>query len=169
MNDMINDGMVVSVSYTLSVDGQEVSRTDADDPLEYLHGYQNIIPGLEAALAGRKVGDKIHVTLPPDEAYGAYDEDEIEEIDRDELPEADLLEEGMMVEVEDEDGDTYVATVASVTDDTVTLDFNPPLAGKTLTYDVEVLSMRPATEEELDHGHPHALDDEFMDDYDDEE
>jgi FKBP-type peptidyl-prolyl cis-trans isomerase SlyD len=169
MSDTITDGKVVSLAYVLTVDGQEVSRTDSDDPLEYLHGAQNIIPGLEAALAGKKVGDKINVTLNPDEAYGDYDEDEVEEIDRDDMPEAEALEEGMLVEVEDEDGYTYVATVTQITDDTVTLDFNPPLAGKTLTYSVEVLGMREANEDELDHGHPHSLDHDHFDDYDDEE
>jgi FKBP-type peptidyl-prolyl cis-trans isomerase SlyD len=167
MSDTISDGKVVSLAYVLTVDGQEVSRTDSTDPLEYLHGAQNIIPGLESALTGKKVGDKINVTLNPDEAYGDYDEEEVEEIDRDEMPEAEALEEGMLVEVEDEDGYTYVATVTEITDDTVTLDFNPPLAGKTLTYNVEVLGLREANEEELDHGHPHSLDDEF-DEFDDE-
>ncbi len=167
MSDTISDGKVVSLAYVLTVDGQEVSRTDSDDPLEYLHGAQNIIPGLEAALTGKKVGDKIDVTLNPSDAYGDYDEEEVEEIDRDEMPEAEALEEGMLVEVEDEDGYTYVATVTQITTDTVTLDFNPPLAGKTLTYNVEVLDMREANEEELDHGHPHSLDHEF-DEYEDE-
>lgn len=167
--DKITDGVVVSLSYVLTVDGQVVSQTEADEPLEYLHGAENIIPGLEAALVGKRVGDKVNVTLPPDDAYGEYDEDEIEEIDRDEMPEAEILEEGMLVEVEDEDGFVYVATVTSLTDDTVTLDFNPPLAGKTLTYDVEVLSIREANEDELAHGHPHSLDHEFGDEYYDED
>ena len=166
--DTITDGKVVSLSYVLTVDGQVVSQTEADEPLEYLHGAENIIPGLEAALTGKRVGDKINVTLAPDDAYGEYDEDEIEEIDRDEMPESEILEEGMLVEVEDEDGFVYVATVTELSDDTVVLDFNPPLAGKTLTYDVEVLHIREANDDEIAHGHPHSLDDEF-DDYDDEE
>lgn len=166
--DTITDGKVVSLSYVLTVDGQVVSQTEADEPLEYLHGAENIIPGLEAALTGKRVGDKINVTLAPDDAYGEYDEDEIEEIDRDEMPESEVLEEGMLVEVEDEDGFVYVATVTELSDDTVVLDFNPPLAGKTLTYDVEVLHIREANDDEIAHGHPHSLDDEF-DDYDDEE
>jgi FKBP-type peptidyl-prolyl cis-trans isomerase SlyD len=168
MSDKITDGMVVSLAYVLTVDGEEMSRTDADDPLEYLHGASNIIPGLEAALTGKQVGDKINVTLDPDDAYGEYDEEEIEEIPRDEMPEAEMLEEGMLVEVEDEEGYSYVATVTQITDDMVTLDFNPPLAGKTLTYDVEVLGVRQANEDELDHGHPHSLDGHDHD-YDDEE
>jgi FKBP-type peptidyl-prolyl cis-trans isomerase SlyD len=159
MTDKITDGMVVSLAYILTVDGQIVSQTDADDPLEYLHGAENIIPGLEAALTGKQVGDRVNVTLTPDEAYGDYDQDEIEEVDRSDMPEP--LEVGMMVEVEDEDGFIFPAMIIELTDDTVTLDFNPPLAGKTLTYDVQVLGLRPANEDELDHGHPHSLDDEF--------
>ncbi len=166
-SEKITDGMVVSLAYVLTVDGQIVSRTDADDPLEYLHGSENIIPGLEAALAGKQVGDKLNVTLAPEDAYGDYDEDEVEEIDRDEMPEP--LEEGMVVEVEDEDGFVYVATVTKLDTDTVTLDFNPPLAGKTLTYDVEVTGLRAAAEDELEHGHPHSLDDEFDEDYYDDD
>src|SRR5690606_16527032 len=77
-SEKITDGMVVSLAYVLTVDGVEVSRTDADDPLEYLHGAENIIPGLEAALTGKQVGDKINVTLAPEDAYGDYDQDEVE-------------------------------------------------------------------------------------------
>src|SRR5690606_35717651 len=113
-------------------------------------------PGLEAALDGKVVGDKISVTLTPDEAYGAYDEEDYEEVDRADIPDADQLEVGMVLEVEDEDGYSYMAFVKELTADTVVLDFNPPLAGKTLTYDVEVMSMRAATEEELAHGHVHG-------------
>ena len=166
-SEKITDGMVVSLAYVLTVDGVEVSRTDADDPLEYLHGAENIIPGLEAALTGKQVGDKINVTLSPEDAYGDYDQDEVEEVDRDDMPEP--LEEGMIVEVEDEDGFVYVATVTKLDADTVTMDFKQPLAGKTLTYDVELTALRPAAEEEMAHGHPHSLDDEFDDYYDDDD
>lgn len=156
----IADGVVVSLAYKLTVDGEVIDEATNADPLEYLHGADMIVPGLEAVLAGKQSGDKVHVTLPPDQAYGEYDDDEIEEIDRDEMPESDVLEEGMMVEVEDEDGETYYAFVAEITDNTVLLDFNPPLAGKTLTYDVEVLGMREASQLELEHGHPHSFDDD---------
>lgn len=154
--ERITDGMVVSLAYRLTVEGEVVAQTDDGEPLEYLHGAQNIVPGLEAALDGKVVGDKISVTLTPDEAYGAYDEEDYEEVDRADIPDADQLEVGMVLEVEDEDGYSYMAFVKELTADTVVLDFNPPLAGKTLTYDVEVMSMRAATEEELAHGHVHG-------------
>ncbi len=166
MTDRITDGMVVSLAYVLTVDGEEVERTETDSPLEYLHGADNIIPGLEAALNGKQAGDQVNVTLPPEEAYGEYDEEEIEEVDRSDMADAGPLELGMLVEVEDEDGFVYMATIAEVTADTVTLDFNPPLAGKTLTYDVQVVAVRPANEDELDHGHPHSLNSDYEDEYD---
>ncbi len=163
--DTIQDGVVVSMAYVLTVDGEEVSRAGADDPLEYLHGAENIVPGLEEALEGKRVGEKLRVTVPPENAYGEYDEDDVDEFDLEEIPGAKNLEPGMVVEVEDEDGYIYVGTVQEVGDDTVLVDFNPPLAGKTLTFDVEVLGLREANEDELEHGHPHSLD-EF---YEDEE
>ncbi|HLV33673.1 MAG TPA: peptidylprolyl isomerase [Spirillospora sp.] len=157
--DTITDGVVVSLAYTLTVDGKEIESAGRDEPLDYLHGAGNIVPGLEELLEGKRVGDRIHATLPPDMAYGDYDPEETDEFER-ELLEIDVdLEVGMEVEVEDEDGYTYVATVTKLTDDTVTLDFNPPLAGKTLTYDLEVVALRPATRDEIDHGHVHHLHD----------
>lgn len=174
--DRITDGVVVSLNYVLTVDGEEIARTEAGEPMDYLHGAENIVPGLEKALTGKQVGDRVSVTLEPDEAYGDYDEDNIEELDRADVPQADELEKGMVIEVEDEEGYSYLAFVRDMTPDMVVLDYNPPLAGKTLTYDVEVVALREADEEELAHGHPHNFgdedDDDFdfdEDDYDDEE
>jgi FKBP-type peptidyl-prolyl cis-trans isomerase SlyD len=155
--EKITDGVVVSMTYVLTVDDEEVGRAGTDEPLEYLHGAENIVPGLEAALEGKTVGDKVHVTVPPEDAYGEYDDDEVDEFDLEEIPGGENLEEGMIVEVEDEDGFVYIGTVMEVVEGTVVVDFNPPLAGKTLTFDVEVLSLRQAAEDELDHGHPHSL------------
>jgi FKBP-type peptidyl-prolyl cis-trans isomerase SlyD len=161
----IADGVVVNLAYILEVDGQVVAQTEADDALEYLHGAQNIVPGLEAALAGKKVGDKMSVTLAPEDAYGEYDPDDVDELPREDLAHMTDLETGMAIEVEDEEGDVYVAFVREITPETVTIDFNPPLAGKTLTYHVEVLSVREATEEEITHGHVHGM--MWMDDEED--
>ncbi len=166
----ITDGMVVSLAYRLFVDGKEIARMESTDPMEYLHGAQNIVPGLETALEGKKVGDKFSVTLQPEEAYGEYDDEDIETIDRSDIPDADQLEVGMVVEVEDPDGYAYMAHVKEINPDTVVLDFNPPLAGKVLTYEVEVVSLRDADEEELAHGHAHGMMFEDEDDmYDDED
>jgi FKBP-type peptidyl-prolyl cis-trans isomerase SlyD len=162
----ITDGMVVNLNYVLTVDGSVVAQTEGDDPMEYLHGADEILPGLEAALEGKQVGDKFSITLAPQDAYGEYDDEDVEEIDRADIPNADELEIGMVVEVEDEDGYDYMAQVSEIGDKVVTLDFNPPLAGKTLTYDVEILSIREATEEEIAHGHVH--DDDWDEDEDED-
>ena len=168
--DKIADGVVVSIAYVLKVDGQEIERADANDPIEYLHGAENIVPGLESALAGRKVGDKLSVNVPPDQGYGPYDKSEIESVDRRDIPGAESLKKGMVVEMEDDTGYIYEATVLDITKDAVTLDFNPPLAGKTLNFDVEVVSMREADEEELAHGHVHGMGfDEDEDDWDEDD
>jgi FKBP-type peptidyl-prolyl cis-trans isomerase SlyD len=159
--ETIADGVVVSLAYRLTVDGEEIEHVERDDPLDYLHGAGNIVPGLEVLLTGRRVGDKIHATLPPDEAYGEYDPEDVDEVERESL-EIDVdLQLGLEVEVEDEDGYLYVATITEINDDSIILDFNPPLAGKTLTYDVEVVGLREATEAEREHGHVH--DDEYVD------
>ncbi|MBZ0274960.1 MAG: peptidylprolyl isomerase [Anaerolineae bacterium] len=171
----IQDKLVVSLAYVLTVDGEAVSQADANDPLEYLHGAENIVPGLETALTGKKVGDKFSVTIPPQDAYGDYDEDDLDEFDRTEIPGSENLEIGMMVEIEDEEGYIEVGMIKEITPDAVIVDFNAPLAGKTLRFDVQVLGIREADEEELAHGHPHSLsgfyedDDDFDDDdFDDE-
>ncbi len=165
----IADNMVVSLAYTLTVDGEELSRATQEEPMEYLHGYQEIVPGLEAALAGKKISDRFSVTLAPADAYGDYDEENFEEIERSDIEDSDDLEIGMVLEVEDEDGFAYMAHVAEINGNTVVLDFNPPLAGKTLVYAVEVLDIRLADEEEIEHGHAHGSalfedDDDFDED-----
>ncbi len=165
----ITDGLVVSLNYVLTVDGETLAQTDDGDPMQYLHGAEEILPGLEASLTGRQVGDKFSITLAPEDAYGEYDEDDVEEIDREDIPNVDELEAGMAVEVEDEDGYAYMAQVVKITDKVVVLDFNPPLAGKTLTYDVEVIGIRDATPEELEHGHSHDEDWSEEDEEDDYE
>lgn len=97
----IADGIVVSMTYVLHVDGEEVGRADANEPLEYLHGAENIVAGLETALEGKTVGDRVQISVPPENAYGDYDEEEVDEFDRDEIPGSENLELGMIVEVED--------------------------------------------------------------------
>lgn len=166
--DKIEDGIVVSMTYVLHVEGEEVGRADESEPLEYLHGAENIVAGLESALEGKKVGDHVQVSVPPEDAYGDYDEEEVDEFDRDEIPGSENLELGMIVEVEDEDGYIYEGSVVEMTEGSIFVDFNHPLAGKTLNFDVTVTAVRAADPEELDHGHPHSLAGMFEDDYDEE-
>lgn len=168
-NDTIRDGMVVSLAYTLTADGETIETSTTEEPLDYLHGAENIVPGLEAALNGKRVGDTFTVTLQPADAYGDYDDDDVETIPLSDLPDADQLEEGMVVVMEDEDGYLFDAIIREIGKDTVVLDFNPPLAGKTVTYDVQVVAMREAEEEELAAGQPYGFDDfDDEDDYEEE-
>lgn len=147
---------VVTIAYTVTdEDGEVLDSAGADDPLAYLHGTGSIVPGLEAALDGRSAGDAIHVTLEPDDAYGLHDPELVAVASRAQFDEPDALEVGMQFEAEGDDG-PEVVTVVSIEGDDVTLDANHPLAGFTLTFDVQVLGVRAATAEELEHGHPHG-------------
>lgn len=163
--------LVVSLAYTLKVAGEVLDEADQNDPLLYLHGHENIVPGLEKALTGMKIGESKSVVIQPKEGYGNYNEDDVEVLPRDEFPEEIPLEEGVEILVEDEEGDEVSATIVEVTKDKVTLDFNHPLAGKELHFDVTIVDLRAPTEEELEHGHAHYEDDEedWEDDWDDEE
>lgn len=162
----IEPGVVVSLAYTLTVEGEVIEDASADAPLDYLHGANNIVPGLEAALAGKSVGDKFSITVQPAEGYGEYDTENIEEFSKEELgDDADSLEAGMVIVLEDEEGEMFEGVVTEVRADSVLLDFNDSLAGKVLDYQVEVVGLRPATEEELEQGYP----DSYLDDYEYEE
>jgi FKBP-type peptidyl-prolyl cis-trans isomerase SlyD len=170
MTDVIGNGKVVSLSYTLRLNnGEIVDYTEAGEPLEYLHGAENIVVGLERALEGLKVGDTRDVDVPPEEGYGTYSAEDVEVVERSQFP-ADLpLEIGLALELYDDEGDSMEAYVREVGEQHVTLDFNHPLAGETLHFAVEVLAIREATEEEVDHGHPHGMYDEDEDDFEDED
>ncbi len=152
----IEDGVVVSLVYKLTVDGDILDQSSADDPLQYLHGADNIIPGLEKALTGLAVGDNKQVVVEPLDAYGDYDPDDVEDVERSLFPPEVELEEGLVLAMRDESGNQFEATVIEVDDEYVALDFNHPLAGETLTFDVKVIDLRDPTVDELAHGHPHA-------------
>jgi FKBP-type peptidyl-prolyl cis-trans isomerase SlyD len=173
--------MVVSLGYTLKLaNGEVVDFSEEDEPLEYLHGASNIVPGLEKALNGRQVGEEMDVEVSPDEGYGDYDPEDVETVAKKDLPTDFPLELGMVLAVTDEDGNISEAYVREIAPNSVTLDFNHPLAGQALHFSVKVLGVRPATDEELAHGHPALPDgtfedeDEFddfdeYDDFDDED
>jgi len=174
MNETVQNGAVVSLAYTLKLsNGEVIDYTEADDPLEYLHGADNIIPGLEKELVGLSVGAQKEVRVSPAEGYGEYDPEDVEEVDVAEFPSGMSLKLGMVVAIPDSDGNVEEAIVSEITKDSVTLDFNHPLAGKPLMFSVEVVGIREATAEELEHGHPHSLEmeefDDFEDDFDEED
>jgi FKBP-type peptidyl-prolyl cis-trans isomerase SlyD len=151
----VEDGVVVGLEYVLTLDdGEVIDSSSEDDLLWYLHGAGQIIPGLEQALTGLQVGDTRKVVVEPEDAYGEFDEEALQYLPREMFPED--LEEDMELELHDEETDEVMeAMVVEITDDEVLLDFNHPLAGHQLTFQVRIAEVRPATEEELDHGHAH--------------
>lgn len=153
--DTVKDGLVVSMEYKLTADGEVLDSSDEAGPLQFLAGYGNIIPGLESEMAGMKIGESKNVTVQPADGYGEFDEEAFTDVPRSEFP-ADLkLEEGMELHVTDEDGNHQAAYVAEFDDQTVKLDFNHPLAGAVLEFYVKVIALREPTDDELDHGHVH--------------
>lgn len=163
----VQNGLVISINYTLKLDDGEIVDESAGEPLVYLHGADNIIPGLEQALTGLAVGDRKAVTVSPDDGYGEYEDDAVETIPRAAFPADVELEEGLVLAVRDDSGQVYEAVVAEFDDNEVVLDFNHPLAGENLHFEVEIVDVREATAEELDHGHPHLEGHDDEDEYDD--
>ena len=154
---VIEDKKVVGMEYTLTLDDGEIAdSSDGKEPLFFLQGFGNIIPGLEKALEGLKVGDEKEVKVPPKEAYGEFNEEAFQEIPRDAIPSDVPLEEGVMLELIDENGYFLPAIIAEVQDEIIVVDMNHPLAGQTLNFKVKIVEIREATEEELEHGHVHG-------------
>jgi FKBP-type peptidyl-prolyl cis-trans isomerase SlyD len=147
---------VVSIDYTLKDDNDQfIDSTSGSDPLDYLHGYDNIIPGLEQALEGKSQGDKLNVKVPAADAYGLRDDKLVSTVPLDRFDGADAVEEGMQFEAQTPDG-YRIVTVTKVEDNQVTIDGNHPLAGLNLNFDVTVTAVREANAEELAHGHVHS-------------
>lgn len=147
---------VVSINYTLKNDaGSVIDRSDADAPLVYLHGAENIIPGLERALDGRVAEDAFQVTIEPADGYGEYHKTLVQEVPGSLFEGVDRIEPGMEFQAETEHG-IQIIRVISVDGENVTIDGNHPLAGERLHFDVSVVEVREATEEELAHGHVHS-------------
>ena len=152
--------LVVSLEYTLTVDGEIIDSSEENGPIDYIQGHENIISGLERELEGMSVGESKKVNVKAKDAYGEYDPEATEEVPLDDFPKDIPLEVGVELAVEDEDEGPISAVIEEVGKDTVTLNFNHPLAGKDLNFDVKILSIRAATAEELEHGHVHGDDEE---------
>ncbi len=148
---------VVLMHYTLKNDaGDVIDSSDGGDPLPFLQGHGNIIPGLESALEGSKAGDKLDVSIKPKEAYGERMKDAIQEIPKSALKGIDEVKVGMQLQSQDKDGNAFLVSVTKIEDDKITVDANHPLAGQTLHFSVSIESVRKAEAEELSHGHVHA-------------
>jgi FKBP-type peptidyl-prolyl cis-trans isomerase SlyD len=154
---MIKKDSVVSLSYTLkNENGEELDRSEAANPMVYIHGHGHIVPGLENVLEGLAVGDKKQVTVSPDEGYGDVQPQLRMKVARDKFPAEVKIEPGMQFSSKMEDGKEIPFTVMGTEGEDVLLDGNHPLAGKTLDFSVEVVEVRSATAEELQHGHVHG-------------
>jgi FKBP-type peptidyl-prolyl cis-trans isomerase SlyD len=147
---------VVLIHYTLKGDdGKVIDSSAGGDPLAYIQGHGNLVAGLEKALEGKQTGNKVVVSVPPEEGYGKHDATLIQRIPKRSLQGAGQVKKGMQFQARTDDG-IRVFTVTAVVGDMVTLDGNHPLADKTLNFDVEVVEVRDATSEELEHGHVHG-------------
>jgi len=155
MNKTVQDNLVVTLDYKLIVEDEMLESTEDGEPILFIQGIGQIIPGLENALYGMEVGDQKTVVIQPEEAYGEYDPESLQEAKKEEFSEEVPLDVGTFLDLEDDEGDVLSAQVIAAEEDTVTLDFNHPLAGKTLTFEITVADLRSASEEELDHGHVH--------------
>jgi FKBP-type peptidyl-prolyl cis-trans isomerase SlyD len=147
---------VVTIHYTLKDDaGDVIDSSSSGEPLAYLHGHGNLVPGLERELTGKKAGDKLSVKLLPSDGYGDFDKALVQRVPRRALKGIKNLNVGMRLHAQTEHGPQAV-TVTQIQGDMVTLDGNHPLAGKNLNFDIEVTDVRAATAEELEHGHVHG-------------
>jgi FKBP-type peptidyl-prolyl cis-trans isomerase SlyD len=153
----IQNDTVVTIHYHLTnADGEVLDSSRGSEPLTYLHGAGNIVPGLERALMSLDVGATTTVQLAPIEAYGEYNADMVQHVPQEALAEIEDLEIGMQLQAQDPNGQTFVVYVTEIRDDVVVVDANHPLAGVDLTFDIEIVDVRDATTEELSHGHVHS-------------
>ncbi len=153
----ISQNTVASIDYKLTDgDGQVLDTSEGREPLTYLHGAGNLIPGLESALEGSAPGEEVSVTVDPSEGYGERDENLIQQVPKSAFEGVDQIEAGMRFQATDEQGQGRVVTVTGVQDEEVTVDANHPLAGVPLNFEVNVVDVREASAEEVEHGHVHT-------------
>lgn len=153
----IGANKVVTLNYKLSDDkGNLIQTTKDNGPFVYLSGKNQILPKLEEAIDGMLIGGKKNIELSSSEAYGDYDEKAVQQVKKDAFPEGSNLEAGMEYMAQSPEGHPVPFVIKEVKDEDVTIDFNHPLAGRNLNFDVELVDVRDATAEELDHGHVHG-------------
>jgi FKBP-type peptidyl-prolyl cis-trans isomerase SlyD len=156
----IENNSVVTLQYVLTdSDGNEIHATTADEPMVYLHGWGEIIDGLETALAGKRAGEELEANIEPADGYGEEDPELVSVFQKDDFGDADM-QVGMELQGKDPDGNFQVLRVIKIEGDDVTVNMNHPLAGKSLKFAVRIEDVRAATETELAHGHVHMEGDE---------
>ncbi|MFT5013582.1 MAG: FKBP-type peptidyl-prolyl cis-trans isomerase SlyD [Patiriisocius sp.] len=152
----IAPNQVVSIDYELKNDDGEVLDSSAgQEPLTYLHGTGGLIPGLEKALEGKAAEEELEVTIPPEEAYGEFDDTLVQKVTTAAFEGVEKVEPGMQFQAQGNNGELQSITIVAVEGDDVTIDANHPLAGQTLHFAVQIRNVREATDEEKDHGHAH--------------
>ena len=154
-DEIVKNNLVVSIDYTLTVNGEIVDSSDSREPLIFLHGHGNIIPGLEKEILGMKIGESKKVLITPKDGYGEFDEEAFMEIPINQFPKNIPVEVGTEVQMQDEGGEAVFAWIEKVENNMALLNFNHPLAGKTLNFAVKVVALREPGEDELAHGHVH--------------
>ena len=153
--DAVQKDVVVSMEYTLQVDNEGIDSSKGQEPLQFLVGHGNIISGLEREMIGMKVGESKEVVIQPADAYGEFDDQAYMDVPRKEFPTDMEIEEGSELTVRDDSGQSRYARIDAIEGDTVRLNFNHPLAGDELHFNVKVVSLREPTSEELEHEHVH--------------
>ncbi|MBI5431768.1 MAG: peptidylprolyl isomerase [Planctomycetes bacterium] len=155
----VSDGVVVAIHYTLKNDaGETLDSSSGGDPLEYLHGAGNIVPGLESALTGKQLGEQLEVSVAPADGYGERDPRGVQKVPRNSFPPGVDLQPGMAFLADGPDGEPVQVWISALEADRVVIDLNHPLAGVTLHFEVQISALRAATAEEIEHGHPHGPD-----------
>lgn len=147
---------VATINYTLTDKDENVLDQSLDGSFTYLHGANNIIPGLEKALDGKEAGDKVSVVVEPEDAYGERSLEKIQRVPRERFPADMELKEGMQFQASSADGIPVVIAITAVEADEVVVDGNHPMAGKQLHFQVELVDVRNASDEEIQHQHVHG-------------
>ena len=151
----VKDDLVIAMEYTLTVDGEILDSSEGREPLEFLQGKGNIIPGLEREMTGMEIGESKSVVVAPAEGYGELNEEAFMEIPTNQFPEHIPVEVGTELQVQNEEGQPAYARIEEIENNIAVLNFNHPLAGKELNFAVKVVSLLEPSEEELAHGHVH--------------
>jgi FKBP-type peptidyl-prolyl cis-trans isomerase SlyD len=152
---LVATDLVVTMDYVLTVEGEMWDSSEEEGPIQFLQGHGNIIKGLEQQISGMAIGESREIRVDPESGYGLFDPDQIVDVPMSEFPEEIPLEPGVELEMKDKEGDTLFARIISVGKTRVKMDFNHPLAGRELHFEVAILDLREPTPEELDHGHVH--------------
>jgi FKBP-type peptidyl-prolyl cis-trans isomerase SlyD len=152
----IGDQKVVTLHYTLTDNDGRVIDKSEDGSFAYLHGASNIIPGLEDALTGKSAGEEMSVSVLPEQAYGVRDESMLQQVPKNMFEDASQIAVGSQFHAQGPNGEMLVVTVLEVEEEHVVVDGNHPLAGVELNFDVKIIDVRDASEEEVEHGHVHA-------------